>query len=213
VSNEKSIGPEERFDAALFHGGKLVFVDGFESCRRRPISVDLPSSTLHRRSEAKELGVQVLLEKSGEAVSGSAVHGGNHQKYPSRFFSSIEPSSSWSMARFSRSERRNETISSMILGTVSASERIAPVQGTHPRDPHPALHPLRFFSRQELRGMIDHHDRPIAKNHIAFARKIEAHDRDLLHLNVKPNVELGPVRERKNANTLTLVEAGIENVP
>src|ERR1700687_4138480 len=46
----------------------------------------------------------------------------------------MEPSSSWSMARFSRSERRNETISSIISGTLAASERIAPVHGMHPRE-------------------------------------------------------------------------------
>ena len=44
------------------------------------------------------------------------------------------PSSSWSMARFSRSERRNEIISLIIFGTVSASERIPPVQGAHPSE-------------------------------------------------------------------------------
>src|SRR5258706_4315751 len=57
-----------------------------------------------------------------------------HQKYPSRFFNSMEPSRSWSITRFSRSELRTAASSAIIFGTVSASERIAPVQGEHPSD-------------------------------------------------------------------------------
>src|SRR5215469_15719017 len=78
--------------------------------------------------------MEFLLEEEVQIVLHFEGQGGGHQKYPSRFLSSMEPSSSWSMARFSRSERRKEIISSMIFGTVSASERIAPVQGTQPRE-------------------------------------------------------------------------------
>ncbi len=52
-----------------------------------------------------------------------------HQKYPSRFFSSIEPSSSWSMTRPCRSEWRLRSISSMISGTLAASDSMAPLSG------------------------------------------------------------------------------------
>src|SRR5262249_12259499 len=57
-----------------------------------------------------------------------------HQKYPSRFLISMEPSWSWSITRLSRSDLRNPINSSMILGIVSASDRIAPVHGLHPSD-------------------------------------------------------------------------------
>src|SRR5882762_3229596 len=135
VGEQRKINrPRGAVDAALLHRGELIFVDGLgivqeTTDQRRLAVVNAPGG-----GEAKKLGVQVLLKKSGEGVMWPVLHGRNHQKYPSRFLSSMEPSSSWSMARFSRSERRNETISWMICGTVPASERIAPVQGTHPRD-------------------------------------------------------------------------------
>src|SRR5438552_3727172 len=78
---------------------------------------------------------QVLLRFRVQELLGLDLLGdGCAQKYPALFFSSIEPSWSWSMTRFSRSERRNETSSSMILGSVSASERMAPVHGLQPRE-------------------------------------------------------------------------------
>ena len=43
------------------------------------------------------------------------------------------------MTRFSRSERRNSIISAMILGSVSASERMAPVQWVHPSERIPIV--------------------------------------------------------------------------
>src|SRR6267378_3395782 len=126
--------PRGAVDTAFLHRSELIFVDGLgivqETANQRGLTVvNAPGG-----GEAKKLGVQVLLKKTGEGVTWPVLRGRNHQKYPSRFLSSMEASSSWSMARFSRSERRNETISWMICGTVPASERIAPVQGTHPRD-------------------------------------------------------------------------------
>src|SRR5713226_6802692 len=126
--------PRGAVEAALLHRSELIFVDGLGIVQEAPDQSRLAVIDAPRGGEAQELRVQVLLKKSGEGAAGAALYGREHQKYPSRFLSSMEPSSSWSMARFSRSERRNETISSMIFGTVSASERIAPVQGTHPRD-------------------------------------------------------------------------------
>src|SRR4029079_5613203 len=51
------------------------------------------------------------------------------QKYPSRFFCSIDPVSSWSITRPCRSEFRANSISSMIFGSVVALLSIAPVSG------------------------------------------------------------------------------------
>ena len=63
----------------------------------------------------------------GGGVSSNQRH--HAQKYPSRFFSSIEPASSWSMTRPCRSEFVATSISSMISGSVVALLSIAPVSG------------------------------------------------------------------------------------
>jgi len=52
-----------------------------------------------------------------------------HQKYPSRFFCSIDPASSWSIMRPWRSLLRATSISWMISGSVVAVLSIAPVSG------------------------------------------------------------------------------------
>ena len=52
-----------------------------------------------------------------------------HQKYPSRFFFSIDPESSWSIKRPSRSEVRAISISRTMAGRVSASDSNAAVSG------------------------------------------------------------------------------------
>src|SRR5690606_19884731 len=39
------------------------------------------------------------------------------------------------------------------------------------------------------------------------------HDRDLLFVDVLPHVDLGPVREREDANALALAHAAVEQVP
>src|SRR5690606_34504563 len=51
------------------------------------------------------------------------------QKYPSRFFFSIEPASSRSMSRPWRSEVRVLSISATTASSVSASDSTAPVSG------------------------------------------------------------------------------------
>jgi len=38
---------------------------------------------------------------------------------------------------------------------------------------HPAFQTQRFLSRQKLRGMVDHHNGSVAKNHIAFLGEIK----------------------------------------
>ncbi len=52
-----------------------------------------------------------------------------HQKYPSRFFFSIEPASSVSIRRPWRSEVVDARISAMISSSVSASDSTAPLSG------------------------------------------------------------------------------------
>lgn len=62
----------------------------------------------------------------GEALCHDVAHG---QKYPSRFFFSIEPASSRSIRRPCRSDVRAVSISPTMASSVSASDSMAPVSG------------------------------------------------------------------------------------
>ncbi len=62
-------------------------------------------------------------------IGGADGRGGVHQKYPSCFFFSIEPTLSLSMRRPSRSEVREACISMMIEGRSDAVERMPPLSG------------------------------------------------------------------------------------
>ena len=100
-----------------------------------PFGVAVPTGFAHR-FELVFVNPARIVEQAADERRFAIVHaagGGEaqqvfHQKYPSRFLSSMEPSWSWSITRFSRSDRRKPRSSSMILGSVSASERMAPVQ-------------------------------------------------------------------------------------
>ena len=65
-----------------------------------------------------------------DGAAGEEAQGGKrHQKYPSRFFFSIEPASSVSISRPWRSEVVDAFISAMISSSVSASDSTAPDSG------------------------------------------------------------------------------------
>ena len=70
-----------------------------------------------------------LLRQPKVEIGVRSRHGKAHQKYPSCFFFSIDPTLSLSISRPSRSDVRLACISMMISGSVAASERIAPVNG------------------------------------------------------------------------------------
>ena len=65
----------------------------------------------------------------GLDIGDDEVRSVRHQKYPSRFFSSIDPEWSWSMTRPSRSERVAKSISWIISGSVVAVDSMAPDSG------------------------------------------------------------------------------------
>ena len=52
--------------------------------------------------------------------------------------------------------------------------------------------------------VVDHEQQPVALDHRARRREIQRHDRDVLQMDVLPDVELGPVREREHADALAL---------
>ena len=50
--------------------------------------------------------------------------------------------------------------------------------------------------------VVDHDQRAVALDHRPLRGEVERHDRDLLEVDVLPDVELGPVREREDADAL-----------
>ncbi len=77
-------------------------------------------------------GLAVVDRTAGQETKGRQdrlTNGDIHQKYPSRFFFSIEEASSESIRRPWRSEVVDLRISAMMSRSVSASDSIAPVSG------------------------------------------------------------------------------------
>src|SRR6185312_10775007 len=100
---------------------KVLFVEqSADQCR---LAVD-------DRAAGEEPQAGPSIDASGASRRlGGECSGAVHQKYPSRFFFSIEPDSSRSMTRPCRSELDDSRISSMIASSVSAFEVTAPVSG------------------------------------------------------------------------------------
>ena len=110
----------------LLHRGELVVEDRGGVVQEPPDEGGLAVVDGAHGHEAQEFLLLVVGEPREDVSLG--IQGG-HQKYPSRFFCSIEASSSWSMSRPCRSDVRAEIISRMISGTVVASLSTAPERG------------------------------------------------------------------------------------
>src|SRR6185312_6256326 len=79
-----------------------------------------------------ERGLAIIDRAAGEKTKrreDRLINGDIHQKYPSRFFFSMEEASSESIKRPWRSEVVDLRISAMMSRSVSASDSIAPVSG------------------------------------------------------------------------------------
>ena len=74
---------------------------------------------------ADQGGLAVVHAAAGQ----HAQQGVGHQKYPSRFFASIEASWSWSISRPARSETRVVRISATISSSVAAGDSTAADSG------------------------------------------------------------------------------------
>ena len=61
--------------------------------------------------------------------------------------------------------------------------------------------------------VMNQNDGSAADDRAALPSEIKRHDGNFLHVNVKPDIELGPIRERKNANAFALVDAGVKDIP
>ena len=61
--------------------------------------------------------------------------------------------------------------------------------------------------------MLHRNQRFAAHHDLALLSEIERYDRNPFQVDVLPDVEFGPVRERKNANAFALVRSRVEQVP
>jgi hypothetical protein len=58
--------------------------------------------------------------------------------------------------------------------------------------------------------VIDHDEGAVTLDHRTFGGEVERHDRDLLEVDVLPDVELGPVRQGKDADGLFVLPGVVE---
>jgi hypothetical protein len=124
----------------------------------------------------------------------------------------MEPSWSWSMTRFSRSDRRNSIISDDLghgvglradgAGAIRAAQRA-----------HAAHHQLRLLAGQQRHIVLHRNQRLAAHHHGPLLGEIQRHDGDLLEIDVLPHVELGPIGKREDANAFALIDVAVEQVP
>src|SRR5262249_15209727 len=75
----------------------------------------------------------------------------------------------------------------------------------------PDLRLLAVRERQPV--VIDHDQRTVTHDHWAWRREIERHNRDRLLMDVEPDVELGPVGEREDAQALAFALAAVVEPP
>ena len=79
---------------------------------------------------------------------------------------------------------------------------------------HAALHQLRLLARQQRHErLLEHDQRVAADDDLALLGEVERHDRDVLDVDVLPDVDLGPVREREHADALARPDAAVQQVP
>jgi len=123
VIREKSIS-SPRTAGCLLQGLDVILVQGVGVVEHAADEGGLAVVDAAGRGESEQIRLAFPVKR--------CVRHGHGQKYPSRFFCSIDPSWSWSMMRVMRSECLAAFNSSMISRTVRAVERTAPVQGSTP---------------------------------------------------------------------------------
>src|SRR3546814_3103257 len=77
----------------------------------------------------------------------------------------------------------------------------------------PRAYGRRLAGQQREAIVVDHQQQPIAHHRRPRRGEIERHDRDIFARDVLPDVELGPVRDREDADALALRLAGVVEVP
>src|SRR5471030_2823057 len=61
--------------------------------------------------------------------------------------------------------------------------------------------------------VVDHDPGAIHLDDIAFGREVQRHDRDTFQVDVLPDIQLGPVRQREYTNRLAFVDVAVVDVP
>jgi hypothetical protein len=80
-----------------------------------------------------------------------------------------------------------------------------------PHAAHDALRPLAGQQRDER--LLERNQRVAAHDDLALLREIERHHGDAFGLDVAPDVDLGPVREREDADALARPDAAVQELP
>ena len=71
-----------------------------------------------------------------------------------------------------------------------------------------------FLTREELHPVIVDHDQdPIALDDGPFGCEVEGYHRDVFLEDVDPDVQLGPVRERKDTDAFTIADFAVVDAP
>ena len=102
----------------------------------------------------------------------------------------------------------------MIFGTVSAVERTAPVHGEQPSER--MRHMIRcglLAGQQRHERLLERDQRLAADDDLALLGEVERHDRNVLDVDVAPDVDLGPVRQREDADALARPDAAVQQLP
>ena len=101
-------------------------------------------------------------------------------------------------------------ISGSVVGVAldGAGERVAAE-----RAEADALHLRLLAGLQRHAVVVDHDQRAVALDDGPVGGEVERDDRDVLEVDVLPDVELGPVREREDADALALVDLAVVEVP
>jgi hypothetical protein len=77
-------------------------------------------------------------------------------------------------------------------------------------NPH---HPRRLAGQKGQTFVIDHDQRAIALHDRALFGEVQRHDRNIFRPDVLPDIELGPIRQRKYPHGFAGLDAGIEQPP
>lgn len=79
-------------------------------------------------------------------------------------------------------------------------------------EPDGAHHRL-FAGLQREAVVIDHQDQPVAGHGRAFGGHVQRHDLDVFQVDVLPDVQFGPVRDREDPDAFALGLAGVIHPP
>ena len=172
---------------------------------------------LFKQQAADEGGLPVVHRAAGQEFESGKSGGSDslvHQKYPSRFFFSIDagfvgvdqPPLPFGLGR--GAHFGDDVVERVGVGFDGAGQRIA-TEGTEPHARHARL--LARFERQAV--VIDHDERARALDHRTRLGEIKRNDGYVLGPNVFPHVEFGPIGQREDPHRLALANARVEQPP